>query len=346
MTPSEPVSDSTPASGDAPADFGSLGLTEPLLKALADVGYEYRSDGTPDGWRYGSSLTHRIEFPAHVGFTVRGDVYYDPSQTLATVLSDIVAMGDWRFLFWYRDHLATVKREDVQRVATTYFKPQNRTLGTFIPTDKPDRVAVPQAPDVEKLLAGYTGRGDVAAGENFDPSPENIERRLQRVTLAGGIQLAMLPKKTRGETVNFNIALHFGDEKSVFGKASVGSLTGSMLNKGTATRSRQEIEDTFDKLRAKVAVGGTQTGATASGQTYRAQLADTLKLTAEILQKPSFPAAELDTRLKAISAWNRSSGARSRSAASIAARSVHPTPVAMPSATDVTVMVVALTPVA
>ena len=33
-------------------------------------------------------------------------------------------------------------------------------------------------------------------------------------------------------------------------------------------------------------------------------------------------------------------------AASIAARSVHPTPVAMLSATDVTVMVVALTPVA
>ncbi|MFO0675566.1 MAG: outer membrane beta-barrel protein [Polyangiaceae bacterium] len=54
------------------------------LCAVADVGYEYRSDGTPDGWRFGSSLTHRIEFPAHVGFTVRGDVYYDPSQTLVT----------------------------------------------------------------------------------------------------------------------------------------------------------------------------------------------------------------------------------------------------------------------
>ena len=109
------------------------------------------------------------------------------------------------------------------------------------------------------------------------------------------MKVALLPKKTRGETVNFSVALHFGDEKSVFGKASVGALTGSMLNKGTATRSRQEIEDTFDKLRAKVSVSGSQTGASASGQTYRAAAADTLRLTAEMLREPSFPAGELDT---------------------------------------------------
>ena len=33
--------------------------------------------------------------------------------------------------------------------------------------------------------------------------------------------------------------------------------------RGTTKRSRQEIEDTFDKLRAKVGVTGSQTGASA-----------------------------------------------------------------------------------
>jgi zinc protease len=67
-----------------------------------------------------------------------------------------------------------------------------------------------------------------------------------------------------------------------------------MLTRGTTKKSRQEIEDTLDKLRAKVGFNGSQTSASASGQTFRAQLADTLRLTAEVLRQPSFPASELD----------------------------------------------------
>ena len=91
--------------------------------------------------------------------------------------------------------------------------------------------------------------------------------------------------------MSFSLALHFGDEKSVFGKATTGALAGGMLMRGTTKQSRQEIEDALDKLRAKVGVGGSQTGAYASGQTYRAQLADVLRLTAEVLREPSFPPA-------------------------------------------------------
>ncbi|MFO1395535.1 MAG: pitrilysin family protein [Burkholderiales bacterium] len=229
----------------------------------------------------------------------RAAKYFDDTinnpQAFGVAISESIALGDWRLFFITRDRYRTVKPEDVQRVALAYLKRSNVTIGEFVPDPKPDRAPAPAAVDVAALVKDYKGDATVTAGEAFDPSPANLDARTERFTLPNGTKVALLPKKTRGETVNFNIALHFGDEKSVFGKASVGSLTGSMLNKGTATRSRQEIEDTFDKLRAKVAVGGTQTGATASGQTYRAQLADTLKLTAEILQKPSFPAAELDT---------------------------------------------------
>jgi len=39
---------------------------------------------------------------------------------------------------WYKDYLnrlASVTPEDVQRVAQTYLRPQNRILGTYIPTN-------------------------------------------------------------------------------------------------------------------------------------------------------------------------------------------------------------------
>ncbi len=69
--------------------------------------------------------------------------------------------------------------------------------------------------------------------------------------------------------------------------------------RGTTKHSRQEIEDTLDRLRATLSVGGGQTGASARGQTVRANLAPTLDLLAEVLRQPSFPATELETLKRA-----------------------------------------------
>ena len=79
------------------------------------------------------------------------------------------------------------------------------------------------------------------------------------------MKVALLPKKTRGEAVSFSARRCTSATRSRCpGKASIGTLTGSMLTRGTTKKSRQEIDDAFDKLRAKVAVGGSQTGASAS----------------------------------------------------------------------------------
>ncbi len=215
-------------------------------------------------------------------------------QAFGVAISEAIALGDWRLFFLERDRYRKVTPADVQRVALAYLKRSNVTIGEFQPDPKPDRAPVPATIDVAAMVKDYKGDTAVAAGESFDPSPANLDARTQRFTLPNGMKVALLPKKTRGESVNFGMTLRFGDEKSVAGKSSIGAVTGGMLTRGTTKRSRQEIEDGFDKLRAKVGISGTQTGASASGQTYRAQLADVLRLTAEVLREPSFPASELD----------------------------------------------------
>ena len=215
-------------------------------------------------------------------------------QAFGVAISEAIALGDWRLFFLERDRYRSVKPADVQRVAQDYLKRSNLTIGEFVPDPKPDRAPAAAAVDVAALVKDYKGDAAVAAGETFDPTPANLDARAQRFTLGNGMKVALLPKKTRGESVSFNLTLRFGDEKSVQGKAATGALTGGMLTRGTAKRSRQEIEDGFDKLRAKVGVSGTQTGASASGQTYRAQLPDVLRLTAEVLREPSFPESELE----------------------------------------------------
>ena len=43
----------------------------------------------------------------------------------------------------------------------------------------------------------------------------------------------LLPKKTRGGTVNAVLDLHFGDEKSAFGETAAGQMAGTLLIRGS-----------------------------------------------------------------------------------------------------------------
>ena len=207
-------------------------------------------------------------------------------------LTEALAAGDWRLFFIQRDRVEKLDLASVQAAADTYYKTSNRTLGRFIPTDAPDRTAIPATPNIQSLVADYKGRAVVAQGEVFDPSPDNIEKRTQRSVLPNGMKLALLPKKTKGETVSIAFQVRTGTEEALRGKAQIGALTASMLMMGTEKLSRQEIKDGFDKLKAQAGVGGGAQGVTASITTTRANLPAALDLMAQVLMKPSFPAKE------------------------------------------------------
>ncbi len=214
------------------------------------------------------------------------------SERAAIQLSEWAATGDWRLLFMHRDRIEAVKPEDVTRVAATYLKSSNRTLGTFIPTPKPDRTEMPPPVNVAKMMEGYKGREAVAQGEVFDPSPANVEARVQRGELPGGVKYALLPKKTRGEMVNVAINLRWGTEEALRGKTDAAAYAGRMLMRGTTKRSRQQLQDAFDKIKARVGVDGGLTGATVSIECPRASLPEALKLVAEVLREPAFDPKE------------------------------------------------------
>ena len=216
------------------------------------------------------------------------------SQRVAISLSEWAAMGDWRLMFLYRDQLKTVTPEDVARVAKSYLRPENRTVGTYIPTKEPQRAAVPAPPDVAALVRDYKGGEAVAAGEAFDPSPAAIEARLVRAQLPPGIKLVMLPKKTRGATVQVVMNFHFGDEASLQNRSAAGEGAANMLMRGTESRSRQQIQDEIDRLKAQFNVFGSAPGTTVSIEVTRDNLPAALRLAADVLRHPAFPQTEFD----------------------------------------------------
>jgi zinc protease len=220
------------------------------------------------------------------------------SQAVAMELTDSIASGDWGLLFLNYDEIKAVKPEDVVRVAKTYIKDSNRTVGEFIPTDAPDRTKVPEAPDYLSMLKNYKSSLTLSEGEAFDPTPANIEKHLVRSQLPTGLKIVTLSKDTRGGSVSAVVDLRFGDEKSLAGKSAIAGVAGSLLMRGTQHKNRQEIQDEMVKLNARISVNGGLSGATASIQTTAANLVPALKLAAEILKEPSFPDAEFDQVIK------------------------------------------------
>jgi zinc protease len=219
--------------------------------------------------------------------------FSDPEQ-IGVAMSESIALGDWRTYFLRRDQVRALKLADVQRVANERFISNNRTIGIFEPTEKPIRAPLPALFDVATLTKDYKGGPAVAKGEAFDATPGNLDKRTERITLASGIKLALLEKKTRGEVVTGNVSLGFGTVESLKGQATLASVMAGTLDRGTKTLSREQIQDQFDQLKAQVGFGGGAGALGASFTTTKPNLQKTLDLIFEVMKNASFPTAQIE----------------------------------------------------
>lgn len=214
-------------------------------------------------------------------------------NTVGMYLTESLAEGDWRLLFWRRDQWKKLTLADLQSVAAKYLIESNQTIGEFIPVEKPIRATIPDTPNYAELLKGYQGAPALSAGEQFDPSPANIEARTTRTSI-GAIKLALLSKKTRGSVVNATLQFHFGSESALTGKKTAASLVAEMLMRGTSKHDMQQLRDRLTALKTQMEVSGGPTEVTVSLQSDREHLTAALATAAEVLQSPTFPEKEFE----------------------------------------------------
>lgn len=221
------------------------------------------------------------------------------SGRVAIELSEWAAQGDWRLYFLYRDRVEEFDADDVQRVAAAYLKRNNRTVGLFVPTEEPERVAVPGTPALAKMIGEYKGRKVAEAGEAFDVSPANIESRTQRGRLPVKTKFALLPKKTRGGSVNLRLVLRYGNEENLQKLGKTTEFLAPMMRRGTERYTRQELQDEFDRLQFQLGASSSAGTATFTLKGKRENLPAAIKLLGQVLRKPTFPESELDVMKRA-----------------------------------------------
>ena len=222
------------------------------------------------------------------------DLLLNNSDQVGLALSEWQAAGDWRLLFVHRDRLKRVTPADVQRAAVTYLKPSNVTVGMFYPTAKPDRSEIPAGVDIAALVRDYKGDSALGVGEAFDAAPTNIDARTSVSTLANGMRVSLLEKKTRGQAVKGRLVLRFGSEQSLQGQRGARALTSEMLDRGTKTLTRQQLQDSLDVLRASVRVRGGVARTTFTIETIRRSVPAVLALVADMAREPRFDSAEFE----------------------------------------------------
>lgn len=217
------------------------------------------------------------------------------SAYLGTYMSEFIGAGDWRLSFIHRDRLEAMTLEKVNTALNKYFIKTNRTIGNFVPTKEPKRIEIPHVQGVEAMVKSYKGRKGLEAGEAFDVSYDNIQSRLNSGVLGSThIDYGFIKKNNRGKTVILSFAFRNGSEKDLMNKGMIASYTASMMNKGTTTLTRQDIQDKLSALKSSISFRG------ASGRTYvninstEANLDETLKLMTDMLKNPKFDPVELE----------------------------------------------------
>lgn len=222
----------------------------------------------------------------------------DTSQITSEIIANLST--DWRMMYRRRDDLMNVTTADLTRVARRYFRPSNRTVAIFVPSDKVDLVTVEQGPPVASLVQGLREPDRAMKRVTFDGSLNAIEARTRIVTIGEDLKVAMLPGAGDDPRVTAMLRFRVGDPISMNGRFDAADFAGRMLKMGGNGLTGEEITKRLSDLGEWVNIAGTGQQIIVNVTTTRDKFEEALRLVAGLMRNPTFTEASL-TNIK--SSW-------------------------------------------
>lgn len=113
-------------------------------------------------------------------------------------------------------------------------------------------------------------------------------------TLKNGAQVIIVENHEQ-PVVSVNLRLRSGAKHDPAGKAGVASFTAWLLDKGTTTRSADEIAESIDFVGGSLSAGAGDDGISVSAGVLTEFLDTALVLMSDVVRNPTFPESELET---------------------------------------------------
>ena len=193
-------------------------------------------------------------------------------------------VGDLGFGDKYLERLRKVRAEDVLRVAGTYLRPQNLTLGTLVPKTEGDQVSK------KKLLEQVTSTYESTESRFATRAGGTPEARdpVLKVRLSNGATL--LVKENRAvPLVSFRAVFLGGLLSEDENDNGISNFLAQMLNKGTETMSAAEIAEEVESLAGSVSGFSGRDSFGLTGETVSWNFLPVFEIFSDILLHPAFP---------------------------------------------------------
>jgi zinc protease len=203
-------------------------------------------------------------------------------------------VNDWRYLGTYLDRLRALTPAEIQAVARRTFVTDARTTGWFIPTDGGGQTAPPPRETSARVEKPRGGERPIPL-----PAPSTATappRHVTRFTLDNGISV-IVQQNPANATFALRASLPAGSLVEPVDRPGLAGLTAGMLTRGTEQRSALEFAAALEDVGASLSAGADPLSTSITGAGLSRDFDVVMDLFAEMLRRPSFPAADLD-RLK------------------------------------------------
>ena len=214
----------------------------------------------------------------------------DGTYNYASNLGESVASTNWKWFLTYVDNIKAVTAADVKRVAAAYLVPERATVGWFVPAaaKAPAGAPVvrPAATSADEAAAPAAPR---AAGRRAAGS---FAERTTRRVLSNGIVVDVVENHSVPTVAIRGIAFA-GDVTAPAGKPALPALTAKMLQRGTKSRTKEQIGKLLDDVGATRSYSSALTETWISANGMARDLPLLLDVLADELKNPAFSAEEL-----------------------------------------------------
>jgi len=164
----------------------------------------------------------------------------DGTYPYASSMGESIASTNWKWFLDYIDNVKAVTKDDVRRVAATYLVPEHATVGWFLPAAnaarKPAVAATPAPGQPPAARAAEPAASTPVAA----PTKSSFAARTTRRVLANGIIVDVIENHSV-PTVAIRGVILGGDSAAPAGKPALPQLTAKMLQRGTVSRSKEQI---------------------------------------------------------------------------------------------------------
>ncbi len=196
------------------------------------------------------------------------------------------------------DRYSRVTAADVQRVANTYLT-ANRLVMTYNPKRAEGSRATSAANQPTSVKSEKRDQAKIDAQAALLPKPGPDPKlslpAIEKTKLANGLEVWMVEQREL-PMVSMNLVFKTGSSNEPDSKTGVAGITTSLVDDGTKTRSAVEIANQLQSIGANLNAGGTWDSTNVSMQTLTKNLNKALEIFSDVVQNPTFPAAEFESQ--------------------------------------------------